>query len=300
MKKFCLTVNPHGGRKKGLHLLEEIRPVLESADLELEIIETEFAGHARELVHQLDIDDYEGLIVIGGDGTMHEVVNGLLTRKDNKRLPIGLIAAGSGNSLMVDLGLVNPLDAAKAIVSGHTRKIDVAEVKTKQDTIFSFNIIGWGLATDVGILAEKWRWLGPSRYTIVSLFKVLRGAKARSAKLYLDDKEIVDEFTFVIACNTRYTGNMKIAPKAKLDDGLLDVIVLRHGVSRLKLLSLLNRLYDGTHIEDPLVEYYTASNFSLVSDQEDILNIDGELSGSTPLEVKMRQGAFEMFDRPVE
>jgi diacylglycerol kinase (ATP) len=161
----------------------------------------------------------------------------------------------------------------------------------------AFNIIGWGLATDVGILAEKWRWLGPARYTIVSLLKVLKGTKARSAKLLLDDKEIVDEFTLVIACNTRYTGNMKIAPKAKLDDGLLDVVVVRHGASRLRLLSLLNRIYDGTHIENPQVEYYTASQFSLGPDRDGILNIDGELSGSTPFKVKMRQGAFEMYSQ---
>ena len=227
---------------------------------------------------------------------MHEVINGLLTREDKKKIPIGLIPGGSGNSLMVDWGLVNPLDAANAIVSGHTRKVDVAEVKIDDDTIYSFNIIGWGLATDVGVLAEKWRWLGPARYSIVSLLKVLKGTKARSAKMLLDDKEIVDEFTLVIACNTRYTGNMKIAPRAKLDDGLLDVVVVRHGASRWKLLSLLNRIYDGSHIENPLVEYYTASQFSLVPEQDDILNIDGELAGSTPIEVKMIKGAFEMFD----
>ena len=296
MKKFYLIVNPQGGRKNGPGLLEEIRPLLENAGLELKIIETEFGGHALELAHQIDLDGFDGIVVIGGDGTMHEVVNGMLTRQDKKKLPIGLIPGGSGNSLMVDLGLVNPLDAANAIVLGHTRKIDVAEMKVDNATTFAFNIIGWGLATDVGILAEKWRWLGPARYSIVSLLKVLRGTTARSAKLLLDDKEIVDEFTLVMACNTRYTGNMKIAPNAKLDDGLLDVVVVRHGASRLKLLSLLNRIYEGTHIENPLVEYYTASQFSLVPDQDDILNIDGELSGSTPIEVKMRQGAFEMFD----
>ena len=73
--------------------------------------------------------------------------------------------------------------------------------------------------------------------------------------------------------------------------------MVRHGASRLRLLSLLNRIYDGTHIEHPQVEYYTASQFSLVPDRDDILNIDGELSGSTPFKVKMRQGAFEMYSQ---
>ncbi|MFT5299576.1 MAG: YegS/Rv2252/BmrU family lipid kinase [Mariniblastus sp.] len=296
-KKFCLIVNPHGGRKKGLCLLTEIRPVFDSAGLELEIIETKFAGHAGEITNQKDLIGYDGMIIIGGDGTMHEVLNGLLTRDDHQTIPIGLIPGGSGNSLMVDLELTNPVDAAKAIVAGHIRKFDVAEITTEGKTIFSFNILGWGLATDVGIRAEKWRWLGPARYTVVSLLKVLRGTQARTAQLVLDGKEIADEFTFIMICNTRYTGAMKIAPQAKLDDGLLDVIVLRHGASRLKILSLLNRIYDGTHVEDPVVEHYTAARILLTSEQPDPLNIDGELAGTTPFEIKVRPKAFEMFDR---
>jgi len=296
-KRFFLIVNPHGGRKRGLHLLSEIQPIFDGQGIKLEVIETEFAGHAGEIAKQKDLVGYDGMIVIGGDGTMHEVLNGLLARDDDQTIPIGLIPGGSGNSLMVDLGLTDPIDAAKAIVAGHIRKFDVAKITTEGKTIFSFNIIGWGLATDVGVQAEKWRWLGPARYTVVSLLKVLRGTQARSVQLVLDGKEITDEFTFVMICNTRYTGNMKIAPQAKLDDGLLDVIVLRHGASRLKILSLLNRIYDGTHVEDPVVEHYTASQISLSSNQADLLNIDGELVGTTPFDLKVSPGAFEMFDR---
>ncbi len=295
MKKFYVTVNPHGGRQKGLRLLKQIRPFLESAGHQLDIHKTQSPGHARALAQQLDFNGFDGMIVIGGDGTMHEVLNGLLTRHDKRQLPIGLIPGGSGNSLMVDLGLADPLDAVKAIVSGHTRKFDVVELQHNLETPFAFNIIGWGLATDVGVQAEKWRWLGPARYTIASLFKVLRGVKPRPATLKLDDQEITDNFAFIIACNTRYTSKMKIAPKAKLNDGLVDVIVVRHGASRFKLLTLLNRIYDGTHVQDPLVEYYLTSRLSLIPQEDEILNIDGELGGSTPLELQVRPQAFEMF-----
>jgi len=81
-------------------VLRRIRPLLESGGGELNVIETQFAGHARELAHELDFDGYSGLIVIGGDGTMHEIVNGLLTRPDQEKVPIGLIPAGSGNAFM--------------------------------------------------------------------------------------------------------------------------------------------------------------------------------------------------------
>jgi len=295
MKKFYLTLNPHGGQKKGPGLLKKILPVLEAADLDLNIIETTFAGHARELTNQLDFTGYDGLIVIGGDGTMHEVVNGLLTRSDKAQLPIGLIPGGTGNSFMHDLDLVDPVKAAKAIINGNIQKIDVAEVKINEITKYAFNIIGWGLVTDIGNNAEKWRWLGEARYTLLSVIEVMR-YKPRTASLILDDKKIIDDFTFVIGCNTMYTGKgMKMAPKAKLNDGLMDIVVVRHGPSRLKLLSMLPQVYDGSHIDSPLLEYYQVSEFSLIPKRDEILNIDGEVIGSTPIKVKMIPEAFQVF-----
>ena len=295
MKKFYLTLNPHGGQQKGPKLLNKIMPIFKAANLDITIIETTFAGHANELAHQLDFDEYEGMIVIGGDGTMHEVVNGMLTRDDKKQLPIGLIPGGTGNSFMHDLELMNPIDAANAIINGNTRNIDVAEVNINHVTKYAFNIIGWGLVTDVGNKAEKWRWLGEARYTILSVFEVLK-YKPRLATLILDKDKIIDNFTFIIGCNTMYTGKgMKMAPKARLDDGLMDIVVVRHGASRLKLLAMLPQVYDGTHINSPLLEYYQVSEFSLIPEQDEILNIDGEVLGTTPIHVKMLPRAFKVF-----
>ena len=295
MKKFYLTLNPHGGQQKGPRLLKQILPVLEANNVDLTIIETTFAGHANELAHKLDFDGYDGMIVIGGDGTMHEVVNGMLTRSDKKQLPIGLIPGGTGNSFMHDLELMNPVDAVKAIISGNIRQIDVAEVKINDMIKYAFNIIGWGLVTDVGNKAEKWRWLGEARYTLLSVFEVLK-YKPRTATLVLDNDEIIDNFTFIIGCNTMYTGKgMKMAPKAKLDDGLMDIVVVRYGPSRLKLLTMLPKVYDGTHINSPILEYYQVSEFSLIPERDEILNIDGEVLGTTPIHVKMIPGAFQVF-----
>jgi diacylglycerol kinase (ATP) len=297
-KKFYLIVNPHGGRRKGHRLLKLIRPVLEAAGLELELIETKFAGHARELARQLDFDGYEGLIAIGGDGTMHEVVNGILTRPDQKKIPIGLIPGGSGNAFMYDLDLLDPLAAVQVIIGGHTRSIDAAEVNVDGRTIYAFNIIGWGLVTDVGRRAEHWRWLGEARYTIASIVEVFR-PRTRAASLILDGAEIIDDFTFVLACNTRYTGKgMKAAPQARLDDGLIDVVVVRRGAGRLELLSMLPKIYDGSYIDSPLVESYPVTRFSLLPERDEALNIDGDISGATPVHVVMRPAAFEVFDRP--
>ena len=293
--KFIITVNPHGGKKLGLRLLNRVKPLFEAKDIELFVVETTFAGHAKELANQLNITEYDGFIGIGGDGTLHEIINGMLSRHDGRKIPIGIIPGGSGNSYMHDLQLTDPLKAAKAIINGKTRALDTAKVEVNHIIKYSNNMIGWGLVTDVGNQAEHFRWLGTNRYTILSVVEVLRH-KSRPATLIMDDKKIEDEFIFIIACNSIHVGKgMKMAPKARLDDGLIDLIVIRSGVSRTRLLQVLPKLFDGSHINEPELEYYQISQFSLIPETDEILNIDGEIMGSTPIQVNVIPKAFEMY-----
>ena len=293
--KFIITVNPHGGKKLGPRLLNRVKPLFEAKGIELFVVETTFAGHAKELANQLNITEYDGFIGIGGDGTLHEIINGMLSRHDGHKIPIGIIPGGSGNSYMHDLQLTDPLKAAKAIIKGKTRALDTAKVEVNHIIKYSNNMIGWGLVTDVGNQAEHFRWLGTNRYTILSVVEVLRH-KSRPAALIMDDKKIEDEFTFIIACNSIHVGKgMKMAPKARLDDGLIDLIVIRSGVSRTRLLQVLPKLFDGSHINEPELEYYQTSQFSLIPETDEILNIDGEIMGSTPIKVEMISNAFDMF-----
>ena len=293
--KFILTVNPHGGTKQGPLLLKKVKPIFDAAGAELFIIETTFAGHAQELANHLNLSAYDGFIGIGGDGTLHEITNGMLSRHDGNKIPIGIIPGGSGNSYMHDLNLTDPLKAAKAIINGKTRTLDTAQVEVNHIIKYSNNMIGWGLVTDVGNQAEHFRWLGTNRYTILSVVEVLRH-KSRPATLIMDDKKIEDKFIFIIACNSIHVGKgMKMAPKARLDDGLIDLIVLRSGVSRTRLLQVLPKLFDGSHINEPELEYYQTSQFSLIPETDEILNIDGEIMGSTPIQVNVIPKVFEMF-----
>ena len=293
--KFIITVNPHGGTKQGPLLLKKVKPIFDAAGTELFIIDTTFAGHAQELANQLALSDYDGFIGIGGDGTRHEITNGMLSRHDGKKIPIGIIPGGSGNSYMHDLQLTDPLKAAKAIINGNIRSLDTAKVEVNHVIKYANNMVGWGLVTDVGNKAEHFRWMGTNRYTILSVMEVFRH-KSRSAALIMDDKKIEDEFTFIIACNSMHVGKgMKMAPKARLDDGLIDLIVIRAGASRTRLLQVLPKLFDGSHINEPEVEYIQTSKFSLIPETDEILNIDGEIMGSTPIKVKMIPNAFEMF-----
>ena len=295
MRTFTLLVNPHGGKKLGLQLLSKIRPALESRGLTLNVIETTHAGHAKEIAHTLDVDGIEGLLAIGGDGTLHEIINGMMTRTDGRSLPIGMIAGGSGNAFLLDLDLLDPHKAVNAICKGQTRPIDVARVTANKRVIYACNIIGWGLVTDIGRWSENLRWLGPVRYTITSLYGCLT-AKKRPATLTLDNTEVIDEFIFAIGCVTRYTGKgMLVAPTAKLDDGLIDIVLVRRDASRRDLLNILAGIYSGKHLAHPLVEHHTVSRFSIKPTHNEGLNIDGEMNALTPVHVEMIPKAISAF-----
>jgi YegS/Rv2252/BmrU family lipid kinase len=294
MKKFYMVVNPHGGLKKGIKILEKVRPIFEGGGAELTVLETEYAGHAREYANEMDFTGYDGFCAIGGDGTMHEVINGMLKRPDGRKLPIGLVTGGTGNSFMHDLDCLDPEHAAKRILTGRLRPIDIAKVDANGEIIYGFNIVGWGMPTDINFLAEKMRWLGEQRYNVASIIEVMKG-KQRLAKLIIDGNIIVGDFGFILGCNTIHTGKgMKMAPLAQLNDGLIDLIIARKA-SRLKLLMLFPKLFSGGHVGDPLVEYRQVKEFSIIPQEENLLNIDGELIGSTPIHVIVEQGLVNVL-----
>ena len=294
MTKLYLIYNPHGGLKKGKHILKKVLPIFQNAQKELTILESKYAGHAYDYAKDLEFDDFEALCVIGGDGTMHEVINGMLQREDEKMLPIGLITGGTGNSFMHDMNCLDPIEAAKKIVKGKLKKIDIAKINTEKNTYYSFNLIGWGVPTDSNILAEKLRWLGGVRYSISAIIEVLKG-KDRFAEIICDGKHYKDNFTFVMGCNTIHVGKgMKMAPKALVNDGKIDLIIVKKE-SRLKLLFLFPKLFKGTHIKSPLVKYLQVNEFSIIPKIKNGLNIDGEMKGFTPAHVKIIKGKIEIF-----
>ena len=113
------------------------------------------------------------------------------------------------------------------------------------------------------------------------------------AACFTDDDH---DFTFVIACNSIHIGKgMKMAPSAELDDGLIDLLIVDGNITRQRLFSVLPKLFDGTHVNEPEVSYHQASTFSLFPETNDILNIDGEMVGTTPITVRVLKHAVEIF-----
>lgn len=297
-QRFLLLVNPCGGTRRGLATLDEIRPAFATAGAELDVRVTERPGHAQELARTTDLNGYAGLCLIGGDGTVHEVVNGLLQRNPPHAIPLGIIPAGTGNTLHQHLhGQDGPREAARQILAGCTSPLDAVRVALADRVVFCVNIIGWGAVADINGTAERLRRLGPPRYAVAALWHILR-ARRRLARLTLDGQVQDDEFLFLIACNTKYTGsNMKLAPRAEVDDGRLDVVLIRRA-SRLQMLKIFTRVYDGSHLALPYVEYHQVRSFALESAGHEPLNLDGEMKGTTPVVAEVLPAALQVFGGP--
>jgi YegS/Rv2252/BmrU family lipid kinase len=293
-KRFAVIVNPASGRRRGTRVLDEVRPIFDAAGAELDVSTCVEPKHAFRIAHSLNLRDYDGCCIIGGDGTIHEVVNGLLERDEPIAIPLGLIPAGSGNTLHLQQGGGNAVQAAGKIVGGQTCPLDVARVTMRETIAYCVNIVGWGSVSEINDLAERLRRLGPVRYAVASLRFILN-PRPRLARLILDGRTCEDEFLFVIGCITKYTGNgMKLAPQAEIDDGKIDVVIVRPA-SRLELLRLLSRVFEGNHIALDCVEYHQVRQFAIELDQQEPLNLDGEAIGKAPFTVEMMPGALQIF-----
>ena len=292
--KFFVLVNPKGGVKKGPGILQDVRPIFNAANAELNIIETEYAGHGRELATTLNFAGYDGLCAVGGDGTMHEIINGLMNREDGRKIPIGLITGGTGNSFMHDVDCLDPKQAVQRILTNRNRPIDIMKVDGNGEILYAFNIVGWGMPTDINEIAEKLRWLGGQRYNVASLIEILR-FRQRLATLVIEGNRTVGDFGFIMGCNTIHTGKgMKMAPLAQLNDGFIDLIVA-HKTSRLKLFKMFPKVFSGGHIGDPIVEYHQVKEFSIIPKEPHTLNIDGEIIGNTPIHVEVLPSEIEVL-----
>ena len=293
-RRFVILVNPRSGTRRGLNVLETVKPVFDAAGAEMDVRVTTHAGHALELTRTMNLEDHVGVCIVGGDGTIHEAVNGLMQRDNPISTPLGIIPGGTGNSVLQHLDCVAPLEAARRVVAGNVQPLDLMRVSTASEVVYSVNIVGWGGVVDINRTAELLRALGPPRYAVAALSHVLR-AKRRRATLILDERTLEGDFLFIIACNTKFTGKgMQLAPRAETSDGKIDVILVRRA-SRMQILKLFYKAYDGSHLSLPCVEYHQVRSFSITPDRPDLLNIDGELKGATPLSADVMPAALRVF-----
>ncbi|GLJ56160.1 hypothetical protein SUGI_1205580 [Cryptomeria japonica] len=177
---MLVILNPRSGRGRSSKVFyNKVHPIFQLAGFKLEVVETESAGHARTLASKVDLSKFpDGIICVGGDGIINEVLNGLINRDDPKEamtVPIGIIPAGSDNSLVwTVLGVRDPISAALAIVKGGLTATDVFAVEWVQtgDIHAGLTVAYYGFVSDVLELSEKYqKRFGPFRYFVAGALK---------------------------------------------------------------------------------------------------------------------------------
>ena len=284
--KYLIITNPISGKRKSVSILKnQIIPHLKKQKINFESFITKYPSHAKEKINTYNLNDIERIIVLGGDGTMHEVINGMLSRNDNKNIPIGLLPTGSGNSLIHDLNQLNLKNTLNTILNDRIQKVDLLKINTPNEKLFAINMIGWGMVNDIGYQAENLRWMGPMRYNVSSIMQIFKYLP-RKANIKIDGECYSSNFAFIMICNTIHVGKgMKMAPKASLKDGKMDLIIIENNFSRIKLLQMFPKLFNGSHINSKLVKYKKAKSFELYPEVNEELNIDGDMNGITPITV---------------
>ena len=292
--KLVAIVNPNAGKKKGAVMAEYAASLMKKEGISLEFTFSRSPRHCQELARDLNLSDWDGIIAVGGDGTLSEVVTGLMENKQEVQIPLGLIPIGTGNSFIQDLGISTVEEAVRNIVENRRIRIDVGEMTCGGKRSWFINMLGNGYAADVLREAIRFKKTGPLAYTL-GVFSSLVNLKAVPTRLNIDGKEYKRDTIFTMICNSKITGgNMLMAPDADITDGLFDVVIINK-MTRRRLISLLPTLFKGDHINAPETEVLRGKQIIVETDPETVLNVDGELFGTTPLSVTMLPGQIEFF-----
>jgi diacylglycerol kinase (ATP) len=294
--KILVTYNPHAGGGRARRLLPAIRRYLAEKGVDAEFLLTEARGHATTLVEQCDLSPFDAVVAAGGDGTLFEVLNGYLRNPGAHKPALGLIPNGTGNAFMKELGLRSS-DWRKAIdiiARNQARAVDVGRLEAQGQTWHFLNCVGMGFVADIAATAARLKGLGNFAYTLAVLLR-LPWLKAQTLRLDIDGSTVEREGIFVEVANSSYTGvSFLIAPKARLDDGLLDVVLLKR-ISRIGLLRLFRTVYDGSHIRHPQVEYLQARSITVTEPNPGQLVPDGEILGRSPARFECIPGAVRFL-----
>ncbi|XP_054287468.1 sphingosine kinase 2-like isoform X2 [Macrosteles quadrilineatus] len=225
--KVLVLLNPKSGQGKGRDVFQSrVVPLLTEADVNYDLHVTRYADDARTLVRSLDIYQYGGgLIAMGGDGILFEIINGMMERLDwetaFQKLKLGIIPCGSGNGLAKTIShqFNEPYDHSPVLVSalnvvrGFTTPMDLVRVQTPSQTMFSFLSVGWGLLSDIDIESERLRALGGQRFAVWSIARLigLRTYTARLSYLRIPDHELS-----LVNCATPVTPGITVASQDNL------------------------------------------------------------------------------------
>lgn len=273
-------MNPAAGGGRARKLLGSVLPRLKAGGLEVEVATTRGPGDASQIARDAYSRGTRHFIAVGGDGTSYEVVNGLFPLALSGGTPtLGFLPLGTGNSFLRDFSKGGLNYAIESLLAGRLRDCDVIRLRHKAGEIYYINLLSIGFTADVATLrARRFSGWGELGY-VASIFLTLARFNRRPFPVRVAGDDHFDSrpCLFLTFNNSKFTGGtMMIAPKAQINDGLVEFV--RWGpIGRLGLIRNLPGLYDGTHIEHPLAERKGAKKIEFNLDAPVDVMVDGEV-----------------------
>lgn len=291
----ALIVNPAAAAGRAGRRWEGIKQSVYESFGKLPTFVTEYEGHASEIAESLVREGTTAILVIGGDGTNNEVVHGIMTARSSKpgeMITIGQLPFGTGGDFRRVLANSSDFNAAlRSLPTASTHPCDVGKLDFigndgRPTTRYFLNIADFGIGGLVDRLVNSSpKWLGGKVSFYLGTVRALFGYKATRCELYVDDELLgVFDVTGVFVCNSRFAGGgMQFAPRAILDDGLFDVVVIPE-LPLWEALSSLSALYQGKHLEREEVIFRRGKRVEAkpVGNSLGLLDVDGEAPGRIP------------------
>lgn len=296
--KVCIILNPVAGYGRSKRFLPEVEKTLEKVGVSFEVVETHGPGHAEELARELSGKGYRAIVAMGGDGTLNEVVNGVLTghHLDNgPQVPVATIPTGTGNDFAGGNRLFSHWShSIDALVKPTLRRMDVLFLKDARGFArYAINSIGIGFDAYV---VKRVVSLGSKKIGRLSYFiEAMRGLfsfKPETVKLTIDGaaQSVKKIWLCAITNSEKYGGGMKVAPGAVSYDGLMDAVWLSD-VSRTKVVSLLFLVFSGRHMGKKGVQAQRSREICIDAPEGFPCHIDGDTVDVVyPLTIKVIPG----------
>ncbi|MFB4164310.1 diacylglycerol kinase family protein [Alteribacillus sp. JSM 102045] len=292
---YAFIINKMSGNGKGQRVWKRVEKTLDHQQLPFAARFTEGPQHAREIVKDLVKENVKSIIVVGGDGTIHEVANELAY----KNISLGIIPAGSGNDFARCLGVpMNYLKALERIIANQTKQVDLLHLGQR----YCLTVTGIGLDGQVAKNVNNGAYkkflnqfrLGGLSY-VISLLETLRDYNPTNVHITIDGKDMTFSKVWLVAVANapNYGGGIMICPDASYDDGFLNLCIV-HGIKKWELLRLFPKAYRGKHTTEKHVTFLQGKEVQVISGTPIMVHSDGEQMIESPIHIRIEKDALRV------
>ena len=281
---YQIIFNPTAGNFKSKKSLAVVESVLKEREIPYAVFATTGARDAETIARRLSECGETEFIVIGGDGTLHEVLNGLA---DPAVCKIGLIPSGTGNDFADRMGIpLKTEEAIARILYGEAKPVDYLDVSGTR----CMNVAGLGIDVDVLERCQRGKFRGKLKY-VMSLIKSLFCYKGYKVHFTSEEKTETRDVLICAVCNgSKFGGGIKICPTADPADGKLDIIVVDQIGGKLKIIKAFIELMKGRVLEYPLTTYFQTEHICVETENPAPIQLDGEVYHGHAFDVRVMTG----------